>query len=115
MNNTITIDVAELIGSRTCIAADDAQQVFDKTKSLLLENKKVTLSFSRVKLMISLFLNVAIGQLYGSFSEEKINNDFSTEGLDDDDQQLLQQVIANAKKYYGNQQGYDAAWENLEA
>ncbi len=61
-------------------------------------------------MLISLFLNVAIGQLYGSFSEDIVRSQLKVEGLSSDDMELLKRVVDNAKKYYSNKNSYDDAW-----
>ena len=61
-------------------------------------------------MLISLFLNVAIGQLYGFFNEAKIRAQLKVECLSSDDMELLKRVVDNAKKYYSSQESYDKAW-----
>ncbi|AQQ08460.1 hypothetical protein L21SP3_00237 [Sedimentisphaera cyanobacteriorum] len=63
------IKIAEFIGS-LCVSSDNGQKLFSKLKSLLEENNKIILNFEGVEILISLFLNVAIGQLYGQFSKK---------------------------------------------
>ena len=114
MNHRITIKVVDFIGSHLCISAEDGQKVFDKILPLLQADKNITISFEHIDTIISLFLNVAIGQLYGSLSEEKIKALVKVEGLSMDDMELLKQVVDNAKKYYANPKSYDSAWESEE-
>lgn len=114
MDDRITIKVGDIIGSPLCISAEDGQRIFEKIESLMKKGKKVIISFDRVTMLISLFLNVAIGQLYGSFNEEEIRSMVKVEGLSGDDMELLKRVVDNAKKYYSNPAGYDAAWYDEE-
>lgn len=107
----INLQVAEIINSSLGISAEDGQKVFDRISQYISEGETVTLSFEHVTMLISLFLNVAIGQLYGSFSEEKIQKNLKVEGLSPDDLELLKRVIENAKKYYANKKSYDKAWQ----
>lgn len=65
-------------------------------------------------MLISLFLNVAIGQLYGTFDEQTIRNQLRVEGLEQDDKELLKIVVDNAKKYYSNKQSYDVTRNKIE-
>ncbi len=102
MDKQITIKVADLIGSPLCISAEDGQKVFDKIEEFLKDGRNVIISFDRVSMLISLFLNVAIGQLYGSFSEDEIRAKIQVEGLSGDDMELLKRVVDNAKRYYAN-------------
>ncbi|NQU64738.1 MAG: STAS-like domain-containing protein [SAR324 cluster bacterium] len=110
MSDQIKIKVADLIGSPLCISAEDGQKIFDKVENLFKDGKHVTISFENVTMLISLFLNVAIGQLYGSFGEESIRAQLKVEGLSADDMELLKRVVDNAKKYYSNKKSYDDAW-----
>lgn len=114
MNNPVTIRVADLIGSPLCISAEDGQKVFDKVEALFKDGNPVLISFDRVNMLISLFLNVAIGQLYGTFSEDEIRSKLQVEGLSGDDMELLKRVVDNAKRYYANPTQYDDAWRNQE-
>lgn len=110
MSDQIKIKVADLIGSQICISAEDGQKVFGKVEQLVKAGKHVTISFENVSMLISLFLNVAIGQLYSSISEEAIRAQLKVEGLSSDDMELLKRVVDNAKKYYSNKKSYDDAW-----
>lgn len=109
--NKIKIKTADFIGTTHCISAEDGQKVFNKMESLLKSGKHVTVSFDGVSTLIPLFLNVAIGQLHGLFSEEDVRSMIQVEGLSGDDMLLLKRVVDNAKKYYANPKGYDEAWQ----
>jgi hypothetical protein len=109
MNDRITLRVTDLIGSPLCISAEDGQKVFDKLSPLLKEGKQVDVSFERVTTLISLFLNAAIGQLYGIFTEDQIRSQVKIVGLPEDDLDMLKRVEVNAKKYYANPKEYDQA------
>lgn len=110
MNKQIKIKVADLIGSPLCIYVDDGQKLFYKIEQFVKAVEYVTISFENVTMLIPLFLNVAIGQLYGTFSEEVIRAQLKIEGLSPDDMELLKLVVDNAKKYYSNKKYYDDAW-----
>lgn len=114
MKDRIKVKVSELIGSQLCISSEDGQKVFETVRSLLKSGKEVTISFDNVSMLVSLFLNVAIGQLYEPFSEENIRSMVQVEGLSKDDMELLKRVVDNAKKYYANPKGYDTAWQDEE-
>lgn len=101
MAKSIKIKVADLIGGQICLSHEDGQRVFDKVKALLRDNRKVIISFDQVKVLIPSFLNVAIGQLYGSFGAEEIRTKLKVEKMDPDDMGILKEVVDNAKKYYG--------------
>ena len=108
MSEQITIKVSELIGKHICISADDGQKVYSKIDHLLREGNHISVSFEGVTLVISFFLNVAIGQLYGSFDEQTIRDHLRVEGLEPDDRELLKQVVDNAKLYFPNKKAQNA-------
>ncbi len=110
MSEQITIKVSDLIGGQFCISAEDGQKVFRKIEQLIRDGRLITISFKNVTMLISLFLNVAIGQLYGSLSEDAIRAQLKVDGLSPDDMELLKRVVDNAKKYYSNKHSYDDAW-----
>ncbi len=110
MHNTITISITDILGCDLCISSEDGQRIFETIAPLIDEGKQVILSFKGVSMLISLFLNTAVGQLYGKFSDLEVRNQLDVEGLAADDLELLQGVVDNAKRYYSNPQEYDKAW-----
>ena len=112
MTGQITVRIVDIIGSFLCVSAEDGQRVHDKIVPLLRENKKVVLSFAQVEAMISAFLNSAIGQLYGEFPEDLINDLVAFTEISDEDRLLLQRVVANAKTYFSNREKFDQAWKD---
>ena len=70
----------------------------------------VVLSFERVDILISAFLNAAIGQLYGELSEDRIRDLLSVRDLASDHLDMLQHVIKNAKRYFSRPDDFDRAW-----
>lgn len=115
MTQQETIRIAEIINSPLGISAEDGQKVFERISRGIAKGKILTLSFENITMLISLFLNVAIGQLYGSFTEEELRQQLKVEGLSPDDMELLKRVIENAKKYYANKKSYDKAWQEDDA
>jgi len=102
MNDQIKIKVSDLVGGPLCISVEDGQKVFEKVERLFKEGKQVIISFKNVTLVIGLFLNIAIGQLYGVFTEKEIRTKLKVKDLSQDDMVLLKRVVDNAKKYFAN-------------
>ena len=71
MPKDIRISLFEVVGSPFCVASDDGQKVYDRLASVLKTDLAVRLSFHNVTALTGAFLSTAIGQLYGTFSEEK--------------------------------------------
>ena len=71
MEKSIKISIFEVVGSPLCVASGDGQKVYARLAAAIREKRSVALSFRNVGTLTSAFLNTAIGQLYGEFSEEK--------------------------------------------
>lgn len=111
MTEPITVQVFDIIGGPLCVSAGDGQRLHDKIAPLLKAGTPVTLSFERVDILISAFLNAAVGQLYGEFSEERIRELLSVRHLAADDLDILSRVVENAKLYFSRPEDFDRAWE----
>lgn len=102
------------MGRPLCVASDDGQKVYDRLNTALEADRKVVLSFHNVTTLTSAFLNASIGQLYGTFSEEKIRDLLTVENMEQDDLALLKRVVDNAKLYFKDPERYDQAVEEAE-
>lgn len=111
MTTPVIVRIFDIVGGPLCVSADDGQRVHDKIVPLLRDGKKVVLSFEQVETLISLFLNAAIGQLYGEFPEERIRELVSVRDMDDEDHAMLKRVVVNAKRYFANRPAVDQAWK----
>ena len=111
MSEPITVQVFDIIGGPLCVSASDGQRLHNKIAPLLEEGTPVVLSFERVDILISAFLNAAIGQFYGELSEDRIDELLSFRDLAADDREMLTHVVDNAKAYFSRPEGFDRAWK----
>jgi iron uptake system EfeUOB component EfeO/EfeM len=111
MKDTIRVSVYDIVGSPLCVSAEDGQKVYEKIAPLLEAGKKVALSFDKVETLISAFLNAAVGQLYGKFTEEQVRALLEVEDMDQEDMSLLKRVVDNAKVYFKSPKEFDQAWK----
>lgn len=95
-----TLQIVNMVGSSYCIEAEDGQKVFELIKKILIEKKKVTLSFLNIDMLTTAFLNTAIGQLYRDFPEEVIRENVKVENLSPSGLVSLKRVVETAKLYY---------------
>lgn len=109
MSENIRISMFEVVGSPFCVASDNGQKVYDRLATALKVDRNVSLSFHNVTALTAAFLNAAIGQLYGIFSEEKIRSLLKVEDVEQDDLALLKRVVDNAKLYFKDPKRYDQA------
>lgn len=108
----VVVRVFDVIGTSLAVSSDDGQTVYEKIAPLLREDQKVRLSFDKIDTIISAFLNAAIGQLYGEFSEDKIRELFNVQEMSPEDRVLLKRVVDNAKLYFENRKEFDQAWRD---
>ena len=59
--------------------------------------------------MTQAFLNAAIGQLYGIFSEKQIRALLRAQDIEQDDLALLKRVVETAKQYFKDPERFDRA------
>lgn len=111
MSGQIIIMVFEVVGSGLCVSSDDGQKVHDQIAAALREKKKIKVSFLNVESLTSAFLNAAIGQLYGKFSEEIIRASLAVAEMEQEDLVLLKRVVETAKDYFSDPERFKKARE----
>ena len=109
MSKNIRISMFEVVGSPFCVASDDGQKIYDCLDAALKADQEVVLSFHNVTALTGAFLSTAIGQLYGTFSEEKIQSLLKVEDAKPDDLGLLRSAVNNAKLYFKNPERFNQA------
>ena len=110
MDTEVVVRVLDVIGTPLAVSSDDGQKVYDKIAPLVRQGRRVRLSFDRIETIISAFLNAAVGQLYGEFSEEVIRSLFSVREMSPEDLALLKHVVDNAKLYFSHRKEFDEVW-----
>jgi len=97
-----TIIVKDLIGKRIAFSDEDAEKVYIKIVEYISEKEKIRISFKDIDMLISRFLNVAIGRLYKTYQDwEVLDQILFFEDLDPDDKYLLvEKVIPTAKVHF---------------
>ena len=104
MSESIRISMFEVVGSPFCVASDDGEKVHKHLDAALRANQGVVLSFHNVTALTTPFLTAAVGELYGTFSEEEIRSLLKVEDIAPDDLALLDRVTRNAKLYFKDPQ-----------
>jgi hypothetical protein len=93
------IFVADLIGE-FCVTLEDGQILFEKLSVALGNDEPIEIDFSNVRIVVSPFLNAAIGQLLRDFDTAKLNRLLSITNLPLGVEAIVARVIENAKNYY---------------
>ena len=109
MKKDTKISVFEVVGSPLCVASNDGQKVYNRLAAAIQDGRSVALSFHNVTTLTSAFLNAAIGQLYGKFSEEQIRSSLGLKDMEPDDLMLLKRVVDTAKQYFKDPRRFDEA------
>lgn len=107
MTHDTKISVFGVVGSPLCVASSDGQKVYDRLAIALHAERPVALSFHNVTVLTAAFLNVAVGQLYGTFNAEHIRALLKVEDIEPDDLALLKRVVDTAMLYFKNPQRFD--------
>jgi len=113
MSKGLIISVFEVVGSPLCVASDDGQKIYDRLALALTEEQNVALSFRNIAGLTSAFLNAAIGQLYGVFTEEAIRAHLSVRDMQPDDLVLLKRVVEIAKAYFKDPERFIHATQEM--
>ena len=109
MSENIRISIFEVVGSPFCVASDDGQKIYDLLDTALKADQEIILSFRNVTALTAAFLSTAVGQLYGTFREEKIQSLLKVVDAEQDDLALLRSAVNNAKLYFKNPERFNQA------
>jgi len=94
----IALSLRKLIGGKAnAINYNDANQVYKYLCIYMDANLPVVLSFKGINLCSAVFLNIAIGQLYGKYSKDLLFANISLHNMDHTIRETLRRVIRNAK------------------
>ena len=72
MSDPVSINIADLIGKPRAIAAADGEMVFKEIYPVIKAGNPVVLSFAGIRMVITAFLNAAIGKLYRDIPDDEI-------------------------------------------
>lgn len=99
--------VFDLVGAN-CVTYGDGQKVYDLVHQELQRGRAVELDFARVRVLVSLFLNAAIGRLLEDTSSEELNRLLTISNLPPGGVETIKRVIENSNDYYHNPQVREA-------
>lgn len=112
MKTPIRIKVTDIVGSSFCVSSDDGNAVHEKLKQALATDRDVELDFIGIDMVISAFLNAAIGKLLQDHKPHQIHERVKFLNLSSDDQELIERVIENAQRYFENPDRFRALLES---
>lgn len=102
---TTVISLSAIVDGGICVAASDGQMVYAAVSKEIDAGNRVVLSFEGVTRMTTAFLNAAIGQAYGEYSEQQIQNQLGTPiNYEDWHIKRLRMVTKRAKQFFSNKE-----------
>jgi hypothetical protein len=102
-----SINVLSVVGNKFCVKAEDGEKVYELIKKAISEKRKIELSFSDIELLLPVFLNAAIGDLYKDFPEEEIEQYLSVKDLTRSGTISLRNVIETSIDYFKDPEAFE--------
>ncbi len=111
----MTIDVEKIINKQIAVTTVEAKKVHDELEKAIETNDTITVSFENIKMLISHFLNISIGELYITNKNKwEILDNINYIGLSDDDLKLLKdRVIPSFKNNPTDKEKYIKIQEEI--
>ena len=103
------IVIRNVINSELAVSTENGIKVFELVDSHLQQREKVELDFAGITIMITAFLNAAIGSLYSKkeYTPEFLNEYLKLENVAKDDRVLFRDVIQRAKEYFADRDTFE--------
>ena len=110
VNRTILVKISSIVGGGICVSSDDGHKVHDVIHEIITSGDRAQISFASVTRMTTAFLNSAVGQLYGEFSEDFLKSRLAPP-VDSEPWQLarLKLVVDRAKMFFSADEAIRAA------
>lgn len=101
--------IKDIIGTDLAVSTENGNRVFEIVDAHLQKKEKIELDFAGITIMITAFLNAAIGSLYSKkeYTGEFLNEYLKLENVEKDDQKLFKDVIQRAKEYFANKDSFE--------
>jgi len=99
------INIKDYLNRSMAVSTDRAELIFKECKKHIENGENIILNFDNTKLVITAFLNIVIGKLYGlGIDSNIIDNKISFINITPSINKMIMDVIKNSKKYYENKQ-----------
>jgi hypothetical protein len=108
-SNEIRVD--KLLNASFAVTTEDGQKLFELINESFNQEKDVIIDFSNIDLIVSTFLNASIGQLYGMYSTEFIQQHLSVINMGAIELATLKLVTDRAKEYFKDKKGFERVFK----
>jgi hypothetical protein len=115
MSNKTLLNIKEIIQKDMAISTDDGEIVYRKIVGELEKGNEITIDFKGIDIVITAFLNVAFGKLYGNnqYDSEFLNNHIVLQNVAPEDINLFKKVVERAKDYFKNNKNIDNSADSV--
>ena len=94
------INIFDLVGRKAAVSTEDGERLFETISVFLEKDFEVVLDFANIEMLITTFLNTAIGQLYSKYDSPFLKEHLSVSGLQPEDRERMIKTIERAKEYF---------------
>ncbi len=101
------INIFDLVGGKAAVSTEDGERLFEKISAFLEKDFEVVLDFANIEMLITTFLNAAIGQLYSKYDSPFLKEHLSVSGLQPEDRERMIKTIERAKEYFENKENFE--------
>ncbi|WP_298148506.1 STAS-like domain-containing protein [Flavobacterium sp.] len=103
------IIIRNVINSELAVSTESGMKVFELVDTYLQKKEKVELDFAGITIIITAFLNAAIGSLYSKkeYTPQFLNEYLKLENVEKDDRILFRDVIQRAKEYFADRESFE--------
>ena len=101
--------IKDIINSELAVSTENGNKVFKIVDDCLQQHEKVELDFEGITVMITAFLNAAIGSLYSKkeYTGDFLNEHLKLENVEKEDRILFKEVIQRAKEYFADKDSFE--------
>jgi hypothetical protein len=98
-----SIKVREYLNTQMAVSTEKAEVIFNECKKSIEKGQAVCLNFDGVNLIITAFLNIAIGKVYGlNIDYDLIDKNLTFSCTTPSIEKMIERVQDNSKKFYSN-------------
>ncbi|WP_407508414.1 STAS-like domain-containing protein [Elizabethkingia anophelis] len=112
MNSNLHLTVKDIIGSEIAVTTDDGNILYENINKAFLKDDTVELDFAGIKILITAFLNSAIGRLYENYDSKFLNENLKLINVAPEDRILFKKVVERAQEYFNDKKGFEDSANN---
>lgn len=99
--------IRDIIDSEIAVSTEDGNKVFEQINLAFLKKENVDLDFQGINILITAFLNSAIGRLYENYNSDFLNKNLKLTNVALEDRVLFKKVVVRAQEYFSNKKGFE--------